>query len=205
MWKIYIRCDSWGGGGKCKGRKRWLSPDRWVLQVGVSEFLSSEMRFCKGSKRPCHRNLVRACGTRAEEGVENWKSRDGRRKDGEKSPATLAGAGKFVLLSRGPDKFLQSQVFYGRPRETRPSRDDQRFLDKVKYWRVLRGDATTSRNANIKKKEALLLIHIGWFPFSRISSCKHFPIIGTSIVGTSRILDSKVFFWSSTYRLFEWN
>lgn len=46
----------------------------------------------------------------------------------EKSPATLAGAGKFVLLSRGPDKFLQSRVFHGR--ETRPSRDDQRFLDR---------------------------------------------------------------------------
>lgn len=35
------------------------------------EFLSSEMRFCKRSKRPCHRNLVRVDGTRAWREVEN--------------------------------------------------------------------------------------------------------------------------------------
>lgn len=48
----------------------------------------------------------------------------------------------------------------------------------------------------LRKKHYFSFIYDEWFPFSRISSCKHFPII----VGTSRILDSKVFFWSSTYR-----
>lgn len=92
------------------------------------EFLSSEMRFCKRSKRPCHRNLVRVDGTRAWRGGWKLKKSGWKRKKMEKSPATLAGAGKFVLLSRGADKFLQSRVFHGR--ETRPSRDDQRFLDR---------------------------------------------------------------------------
>lgn len=159
MWHLRRRKK---GKEKCKGRKRWLSPDRWVLQVGVSEFLSSEMRFCKGSKRPCHRNLVRACGTRAVEGGRGLKiekvGMEGGRTERSRRQLLRERESLFFCLE-DQTSFCNRKFSTAAPAKPDPAETINVSWIKWNTGGVLRGDATTSRNANIKK-EPLFFIRV---------------------------------------------
>lgn len=140
MRKIYIdqSCQSWGEGEDAKGGKGDYHRIDGRSKLEFPSFSPRKCVFARGARGLVTETWFEAAERGQRRGLKIEKvGMEGGRTERSRRQLLRERESLFFCLE-DQTSFCNRKFSTAASRETRPSRDDQRFLDKVKYWRVLR-------------------------------------------------------------------